>query len=278
MKIFSGSKNESKKLITCRGLIVLMMLVSLLYLIGCASVPTEQRFSLITPAKEILSNQRFVIVPTSVMQEYVPSGDVELDNYLKDNSEIWQPEIAAYLSKQFSEKGLKIEIVQVQPSEFKEKFDSLFRDRGIFNIVADKDPYKKLMSELASQFNATLVVPTLITKDVYAKGGFLLGSGSLTAKWDGVSRSAESGGSKTLAFFTGSMDVGRRGGAIVKAISLHVEVYGSKSLKFWSNGGLDVRTIIGVTKAKVKELGDIFKEKDYIKESTKVALEPLFAE
>lgn len=81
-----------------------------------------------------------------------------------------------------------------------------------------------------------------------------------------------------MSFFTGGMDIGSHRGANVTVISLHLEVYDAKTLKFWSNGGFDVRSKAGVGKTALKEVTEIFKEKDYIEESIRVAFDPLFGE
>lgn len=262
-----------------KRLMVVAALLSLFFVIGCASAPKEKevRYSLLSSPREILTSNRFVIAPASVMHQYVSSGDVEIDSYLKDNNEIWQAEVAAQLKNKLDKKEFKAEIVQPQAVEFKEKLKSILKEKGRDTFYGSRKSldltfYNSVMSALAGQYNATLVVPTLITKNVYAEKGTV---GSIKAKWDGVSRGAETGGSKALAFFTGEMDVGYREGKNLTVISLHLEGYDAKTLKFWSNGGFDVRSKAGVGKAVLKEVTEIFKEKGYIKQSIKVAFEPL---
>lgn len=173
-----------------RRLIAITIFLSLVFVIGCASTPEVVRYSLLSSPREILTSNRFVIAPASVMHQYVSSGDIEIDSYLKDNSEIWQVEVAAQLKNRLNEKGFKAEIVHPQPGEFKEKLKNVLKQKGreAFYISKNLDLnfYNSVMSELAVQYNATIIVPTLIIKTVYAKQGTI--GGSIKAKWDGVFR------------------------------------------------------------------------------------------
>lgn len=255
--------------------IIIAGFISLFLFVGCASAPVEERFSLVSPAKEILSDSKFVIVPASIINEYLPSSDVNLDEYIRDSKEIWQPEIASYLVKKFSDKGIKAEIIQIQPKEFREKLNSV-KGQGNFSAGTRSDYYRRVMSDLAKEYNATIIIPTLITKDVLATAKYRVLYTSLTAEWDGVSRSAETGGSKALSMLKGDAALGRKD--YVRVISLHLEGYDSKNMKFWSNGGFDTRSVVSASKTIMRDVADIFKGQDYMTESIKVAFEPLLGD
>lgn len=256
-------------------MLLLTACLSLILFVGCASAPVEERFSLLSPAKEILSSNRFVIAPASVMCEYLPSTDTKLTEYVRDSKEIWQPEIASYLSTKFAEKGIRAEIIQIQPKEFREKLNSV-KGQGNFSAGTGTDFYRRVMSNLAKEYNAILIVPTLITKDALATAKYRVLYTSLRVEWDGVSRSAETGGSAALGMLKGDAALFRK--ANVRVISLHIESYDSKNMKFWSNGGFDTRTVVSARQTITRDVADIFKGEDNMKESIKVVFEPLFSD
>lgn len=274
-----------------RGLIFILAF-GLLFSVGCASTPKVERFSLIAPAKDILSSNRFVIAPVSLMEEYVPSGDEEVDKYLDGNGEMWQSEIASCLSKEFSEKGIKAEIIQVKPEEFKERLSSLLKKNGREGFFdpntgsLDAAFLSNVMGDIAGQYNATLIAPHMVLLSIpvetsksmsgalgpFALIGFAIDlASSPKVKWDGVSRSFETGGAKFLRV------MGTGQSASIDVLSLYVEGYGSKGREFWSRGGFDIRSKVGATEVVKKDVDEIFKGKENLTEAVRVAFDPLFS-
>ncbi len=271
-----------------KRLILLMLSFSLSFLIGCASV--EERFSFINPAKEILSNNRFVVVPSSVIHEYVPC-DSDIDGYLKGDQEIWQKEIGTHLLKQFTEKGIKSGVELLNPSEFKKKLEASLAKNGRKGFMNpntgtfDEDFYKDVMSDLAGQYKAPLIVPRLILKTAsFSSAGIMRFSAK--AKWDGVSRTVETGGSAFGRFMAAGLGGERHVSGNAPVYSLHVEIYNSKGMAFWSNGGFDVKEkvsagFVGTADlVKRENIAELFgeKNKDNMKECIEVAFEPLLSE
>jgi hypothetical protein len=264
-----------------------MLLVTLF--IGCASAP--ERFSMITPAKEILANNRFAIVPTSVLSEYVPC-DEEIDKYLSSNAEIWQPEISSQLTKKFAEKGIKAEIISVKESDFKDKLQALLKRNGREGFMNpntgnfDESLYRLVMCDLSGQYKAALITPRLILKTApFTSAGLMRFSAK--AEWDGVKRTVETGGSAVGRFLALGGGFQRNVSGHAPVYSLRVEIFNQKEMAFWSNGGFDVKEkvsagFIGSADFKKREdiIGELFgeKNKDNMKESIEVALEPLFSE
>lgn len=276
-----------------RKLMLLAITLTLFSLISCASVPEEPRYTMFSAPKEILSCSKFVILPVSVMNEYVPSGDSELDSYLQNNPEVWQKEIASYFLKMMTEKGLNRQVEMLHPTEFRKQLEVLLAKnnrKGFINPdtgTFDDGFYKLIMTDLAEQYKATLIVPRLILQQITASTGSSLTSMALgpvalltlpldlmssnKVQWDGVSRSFETGSAKFSRVFGGSS---RSAG--IDALSLYVEGFDSNGKKFWSRGGFDVRSKIGATEIVKKDVNDIFKETDNLKESVAVSLELLF--
>lgn len=275
---------NAKKSIWLKGIV--LSLLCLTCLIGCASVPTEERFSLVSPAKEILANNKFVIVSVSTMHEYVPSGDAEMDGYLNKNPEIWQKEIAECLRKKLGEKGINaIEITQPSSADFKDKLQSLLKKNGRDGFINpntgkfDEELYKSVMLQLPGEYNANVVIPKLIIKTAGFRSLGVLDAPD--AKWDGVSRNVETGGGKAMRFLAG-FGGDKTSSGTVGVLSLHLEIYNSKGLAYWANGGFDIKSRVGASGGSVKrENAEIFSSKsskERIQESVNMVFEPLISQ
>lgn len=268
----------------------LVLAMMLLVLIGCASAPTEERFSLMSPAKEILANDKFLIAPMSVIHEYLSSGDKEVDSYLQGNGDIWQKEIAEFLEKKL---GSKAGILQISAAEFKDKIQAALKARGREGFINpntgdyDAELYKDVIIGLAGQYKATLIVPNLTVKlTPFYKGsltsraaGFAVlitmpldALSSSKVAWDGVSRPFETGGSKLSGMFGGESE------GNLPVISLHIGMYNPDKMIFWGNGGFDVRSKAGANSIVQRDVKEIFNNQKHLKESIEVAFEPLLSQ
>jgi hypothetical protein len=227
----------------------LFILCLAFFLIACGSRQIL-RYNFVTPKEDILKSQEFVIVPLSVIHEYYPSGDSDLDHFLQDTIEFWQGGIEKYIKNKLSENGNNSNVRTVDRVEFKEKLAGYFNEEGregLFNPKTgqiENTLWEKMIKRYASESpNSTIIFPQLLIKNAPYSGGNM----SINVRWDGVTRQAMTGGSKVGGFFSGMMGSKKSYSGTVPAYSLHVEFYSSQNLCFWSNGGFDIASRIGTS-------------------------------
>lgn len=268
---------------TCRlAAVALAALVA-----GCAAAPPP-RFDLKPSAAEVKAAPQLTVLPVSVVQEYLPSGDADLDRSLVGNGEVWGPEITAHLTGALPSKGNKAAVALLGPAEARAKIEAALAAKGRKGFRSSSDGtfdhelFEATMASLAAQNGGTLVVPRLVLRDARVGRGF--GDFFSHARWDDVARGVESGGSKVLTVLSGfnTRSSPREITGEITAYSLRVDVFRASGLAYWACGGFEVPGKIGagmgrltVTKREnmAELLGDDYR--DERQEAIQLAFSPL---
>jgi predicted alpha/beta hydrolase family esterase len=268
-----------------QGLFYFLLILTCTFLYACVSTPKQPRFSIIKSKSSILQTGKIVIAPVKVIQEYVPSGDEEMDNYLVNHTEIWQHAIRAYLIKNLSSKDINVEIADVDT--FKNTLESTLEKYGHKGFInpdtgeLDENLFKSVMKDIAAQYNSSLVVPSIILKTAHFTNKRLFNIfASAKAQWDGISRTVDTSGFKRfLASNNPAFQKFVEGD--IPVYSLHVEVYDPQGLVYWGNGGFELRYkldpgIISGEKFKKVNVESLFQNNEkHINEAVEKALEML---
>jgi hypothetical protein len=243
-----------------------------------------KRYELIVPPAEILAGPKIYLAPTSVLQKLSPGGYSPADEYLASSGEVWQPEVAEYLRKEFGKKKISAELAPITAEDFKAKLEAVLRSKGIDGVYdsatgnVNEELYQQVMQELATQYGGVLLAPHLIEKVIKAKQ-LWTGEKSPKAKWDGVSRKLETGHHSPTHH-------SHLRGEDVPVLSLRLEGYSQKGRLFWSDGGFDVvfKMKVGHTpffykvKQQVTDADELFgsKNRGHREEAIEEAYRPLF--
>lgn len=261
-----------------KATVAFLLVMVLFFLSGCGGGVTRYGFETDT-ANYWSTNDVLFVLPIGVMNEFLPSGNDNVDRETAINGVKLDNEILAYIRKYNS----KFSIVLLPIKQTEKDIEKALKRHNAQGFYADGNfndaLFASTMKELSEQYRGRILVPRLVERTAfceYKKYLLSLGlAGRWFADWDGVEdRSASS----IIGLF-GNIGHDYRG-VSVDALSLDAEIYSAKGREYWSYGGFEVLTTLkAFGKVKHRTADEIFSSSHAasdFKAAVNLCLQPFF--
>ncbi len=256
--------------------VVILMAITFL-LSGCGGI-TRYGFDTDTGNYWTQNNALFIL-PIGVMNDYLPSGNDDVDKQVTLNTAKLDNEILAYVKKV----NPKLSIIAIPVEQAQKDIETILKKSNVKGFYVsegfDGALYSKSIKELSEQYKGRILAPRLIKRTAHCQHKSHLLSMGLTggwyAEWDGVDDRSAS------AIIGPFGNIGHsQYGVSIDALSLNIEIYSFKGREYWAYGGFEVLTLVkAFGKVEQRKPEEIFSSSDTIsniKKSVALCLEPFF--